>query len=259
MTTPAPGAAAHLLTQKITVLRIDRIEPHPANVRTEVGDLRDLARSIRQQGILQPLIVQPHPDRDGRYRLLAGHRRYEAAQLAGLNAIPAIIRHGVSDDQALELMLVENCQRRELNPMERAEAYGALINRGYTQTDIARRTGTAGSTVSYFLALLDLDETAREQVRSGQLTVQAAVNAVRRTRRAARKKAGSTATYAWEPDHLTGAHPQAKNARRLCDARQHTMRRRIGEVACGQCWETAIREDERLVAQVARLSENGDT
>ncbi|SEG44552.1 chromosome partitioning protein, ParB family [Thermomonospora echinospora] len=257
--TPARGdATAHVLAQKITVLRIEKIEPHPSNVREDLGDLGDLSRSIRQQGILQPLIAQPSPDQPGMYRLLAGHRRYAAALLAGLDAVPVIIRHGVTDSGALELMLVENCQRQELNAMERAEALGALINRGYTQHQIAQKTGMSQSWVGYYLTLLDLDEDAREKVRTGELAVTTAINAVRKTRKKTRRKKGSTATYAWEPDHLTDRHPLARTARRLCDARDHTMRRRIGDTACGQCWETAIRLDERTVMG-AVTNTKGDT
>lgn len=252
----SPGDATALaLSQRVVVIRVEAIEHHPANVREDLGDLGDLSRSIRQQGILQPLIVQPHPGKSGKYRLLAGHRRFDAAQLAGLTAVPAIVRHGLDDAQVLELMLVENCQRRELGPMERAEALGALRNRGYTQQQIATQVGKSIAWVGYYLALLDLDDASQEKVRSGDLAVTHAVAAIRKTRKAQRKKAGSTADFSWEPDHLGAGHALAKKANRLCEARQHTMRRRIGGTACGQCWETVIREDERTVMAVTRGEE----
>lgn len=236
-------------------LDVDLIHPHPANVREDLGDLTELAASIDVHGVLQPLTVRPHPTRSGHYELLAGHRRYAAARQSGRDRVPVTVRHGVGDDgQALELMLVENCQRAELNPMEKAEAMGALVNRGYTAADVARRTGLSASTVSYYLTLLELDDGSRAKVRTGQVAVTDAVAAVRRTRRKRRAKAradaGQPATedYAWEPDYLTGNHPLARKAARLCDAREHTMRRRIGKIACGQCWESAIRDDERIVA-----------
>lgn len=257
--TAAPhDATAHVLAQKVTVLRIEQIAPHPANVRETLGDdLGDLARSIGEHGILQPLIVQPHPSAPGRYRILAGHRRFDAAQLAGMHAVPVIVRHGVDEQGALELMLVENCQRRELNAMERAEALGALINRGLTQQQVADRTGKSISWVGYYLSLLDLDSDSQEKVRSGELKVTHAVEGVRRARKAARKKRGSTADFTWEPDHFTVAHPLAKRARKLCDAREHGMRRRLGDVACGQCWETAIRIDERKVIEAEERMADG--
>lgn len=248
-TVEAARSAARALPQRVTVLDIAVIEPHPANIRESLGDLDELARSIREQGILQPLLVQPHPSRPGRFRLLAGHRRFDAAQLAGLTAVPVIVRDGVDENAALELMLVENCQRRELNAMERAEALGALLHRGYSQPDIARRTGMSVSWVNYYVALLDLDDASRELVRSGDLAVTKAITAIRQTRARTRKKAGSKADFSWEPDHFTTNHPLAKRARAYCDAREHTMRRRLGSVACGQCWETAIRLDERRVIE----------
>jgi len=246
----AQQATAHALTQRVTVLRIGLIDPHPANVREDLGDLGDLARSIRQQGIIQPLVVQPHPTAEGRYRILAGHRRFDAAQLAGLNAVPAIIRHGLSDEQVLELMLVENCQRRDLNPMEKAEAMDALRQRGHTQTEIARRTGITQTTVSYYLSLMTLAPETQEKVRSGALSAADAVKAVRTVRRQNRQKKTGTKinNFEWEPDYLAETHPLAKKARRMCEARGHGMRRRIGP-ACGQCWETAIRLDERVVLE----------
>ncbi|MQY07239.1 ParB/RepB/Spo0J family partition protein [Actinomadura macrotermitis] len=110
------------------------IHPHPANVREDLGDLTELIDSIRANGLLQPLVVRPHPTRDGHFELLAGHRRHAAALQAGRHGerLPVVVRHGVNDDgRAIEVMLIENCQRRELTPMEKAEALGALVNRGY--------------------------------------------------------------------------------------------------------------------------------
>lgn len=228
-------------------LDVSLIHPHPANVREDLGDLTELVDSIRSHGVLQPLVVRPHPRVSDAFELLAGHRRYAAAKAAGCDRVPVTVRHGVDDGQVLELMLVENCQRRELNSMEKAETMGALVNRGYSAADIARKTGIASSTVSYYLALLELDEASRGKVRTGELTASDAVAAVRRARRAAREKAGSSADFTWEPDYLACTHPLARRARKLCDAREHTMRRRIGKTACGQCWESVIRQDERVV------------
>jgi ParB/RepB/Spo0J family partition protein len=239
-------------------LDMSLIHPHPANVREDLGDLTELVDSLRAHGVLQPLVVRPHPRRSGEFELLAGHRRYAAAKLAGCDRVPVTVRHGVDDGQVLEVMLVENCQRRELGAMEKAEAMGALINRGYSAADISRKTGISASTVSYYLALLELDDDSRARVRTGQVTASDAVAAVRRTRKATRARAGSDADFTWEPDYLAATHPQARKARKLCDARAHTMRRRIGKTACGQCWESVIRQDERVVvgAIAAGLTED---
>lgn len=249
-----PVGTAHPLAQKIRVVHLSRVHPHPANIRESLGDVTELAASARRHGLLQPLLVQPHPDRAGDWRVVAGHRRYAAAQHAGLDAVPVVVRHGLTEEDVLELMLVENCQRRELNPMERAEALGALINRGRTQREIADSIGKSVSWVNYYLTLLDLDTASRQKIRTGQLPVTKAIGAIRKTRARTRKQAGSAADFSWEPDHFTTTHPLAKRARVYCDAREHTMRRRIGDVACGQCWETAIRLDERRVIEAEDLT-----
>jgi ParB family transcriptional regulator, chromosome partitioning protein len=229
---------------------VDFIHPHPDNIRADLGDLTELADSIRQHGLLQPLVVQPHPTRQGHYQVLAGHRRLAAGKLAGKFELPALVRHGVDGTRALEMMLVENCQRVDLGPMEQAEAMEKLRFRGYTGADIARTTGLSQSTVSYHLSLLELDASSRDLVRTGKLAVGEAISAVRETRKAERARTGQTVTrtkgsYKWEPEHLTDGHPLARKAAKLCDQSDHTMRRRVGQTACGQCWETAIRTDER--------------
>lgn len=253
--TAAAHASAHALAQRVTVLRVEKIHPHPANVREDLGDLTDLAASIRQHGILQPLVVTTHPELPAVYQLLAGHRRLAAAKRAGLDAVPVIVRHGVDDNTAVELMLVENVQRANLNPMEKAEAMAALRNRGYSQAKIATNTGLTESTVSYYLTLMQLAPETQEKVRSGKLSAADAVKAVRTVRRKDReKRTGSKVNpFEWEPDYLADTHPLAKKARKMCEAREHGMRRRIGP-ACGQCWETVIRLDERVVVEAEEAS-----
>ncbi|GIH70289.1 ParB/RepB/Spo0J family partition protein [Sphaerimonospora thailandensis] len=233
-------------------LALSSIHANPGNIRDEVGDISELATSIRAHGLLQPLTVRPHPTVADRYELLAGHRRLAAAREAGLAVVPAVIHADMDDATAIEVMIVENVQRRDLNPMEKAEALGKLRSRGYTNALISTRTGIPDSTVSYLLALLELDEAGREKVRTGEITAGEAVAAVRKFRKKQRVKAGgSDQAWAWEPDYLTINHPLAKRAQRTCDAREHTARRRIGKVACGQCWETVIRQDEQIVMAAA--------
>jgi ParB family chromosome partitioning protein len=131
--------------QSVTHLPVDDLFAHPGNVRDDLGDLTDMASSIREHGILQPLTVTERPE--GGHLVLAGHRRLAAARLAGLSRVPVVIRHDVAElDEHLVLMLVENTQRRDLNPMERAEAYDALRNAGLTLSEVARRTGTTPTT-----------------------------------------------------------------------------------------------------------------
>ena len=228
---------------------ITRLAEHPANIRDDVGDLTELTNSVKVHGILQPLVVRVHPQRPGHYAVLAGHRRLAAAKAAGLEEVPIVIRQDTGPVMDVEVMLVENCQRRDLSAIEKAEAMGSLRNRGLPAAEIARRTGLSQSTVGYFLSLLELDEPSRQRIRNGQVTVGDGIEAVRLSRQRRRKTTGRAKPGAsWEPDHFTDRHPLAVRAAELCDAREHTMRRRIGRIACGQCWETVIRNDERTVA-----------
>ncbi len=236
-----------------------RIDPHPGNVRADPGDLTELADSIREQGILQPIIVQPQPGRPGRFIVLGGHRRLAAAKLAGLEEVPIVVRPATGPAKAIEVMLVENCQRRDLGPVEKAEALGALRKHGYTATHIAQRTGLTISTVSYYLSLLELSAASLEQIRAGQLSAAEGVQAVRGHRAQVRKRQGAPATGpVWEPDHFGANHPLARRARALCEAREHTARRRIGKTACGACWETVIRKDEQTAVAALRSVGGGD-
>lgn len=250
---PVKGAAA-ISGPLTTELPLDAIYDHPGNIRDDVGDVDELAASIAAQGLLQPVTVRPHPNKPGHFELLAGHRRRAASVKAGLATVPAVIHYDVTDAKAIEVMLVENVQRKDLNPMEKAEAVGRLRDQGYSGALISSRTGMGSGTVSYLLALLELDESSKEKVRTGELTATDAVAAVRRLRKKAReaRAAGSAVQpWSWEPDYLAKTHPLAKKAARLCEAREHTARRRIGQVACGQCWETVIRADERVVIKAA--------
>lgn len=235
---------------------IGQLHPHPDNIRDDLGDLSELTASIREHGILQPIVVEHHPDKGGDYRIIAGHRRFAAAKRARLDMVPIAFRQvpaGARVAEPEELMLVENCQRRDLNPMDKAEAMGKLRKKGYSAVKIAQSIGMTDATVGFYLALLDLDVKSQEAVRRGNLSAGDAVAAVRRVRARTRKREGKPEVGpVWEPDHFTSQHPLARKARALCDGREHSARRRVGKLACGECWETVIREDERTVALVLR-------
>jgi ParB family transcriptional regulator, chromosome partitioning protein len=131
-------------------------------------ELEDLARSIREKGLLQPLVVRPRDD--GEYEIVAGERRWRAAQRAGIHEIPVLIRE-LSDGEALEIALVENIQRSDLNPLEEARAYSQLLDQfNYTQQQLADSIGKSRSHISNTLRLLSLPDFVREQIESGKLT-----------------------------------------------------------------------------------------
>jgi ParB family transcriptional regulator, chromosome partitioning protein len=154
----------------VTELPVDAITPNPQQPRKDfnVNTLQDLAASLRQSGVIQPVVVR----RLGQgYQLIVGERRWRAAQLAGLSQIPAVVREA-TDAQTLELALVENLLREDLNPMEEAEAYQRLLLEfGWTQEELAQRVGRDRSTIANCLRLLKLPEGIQADLRSGQLTM----------------------------------------------------------------------------------------
>jgi ParB family chromosome partitioning protein len=157
-------------------LPIEAIEPNRDQPRKRFDEdrLRELAASIATQGIIQPIVVTPLPDRgpdQPRYQILAGERRWRAAQLAGLHEVPVVIRDTPEADR-LELALVENLQRDDLDPIETARAYEALMDlHGYTQDDMATRVGKDRSTIANALRLLKLPTKVQELLIEGQLSM----------------------------------------------------------------------------------------
>jgi ParB family chromosome partitioning protein len=151
-------------------LPVDAIIPNPDQPRKDFGDntLQDLARSFKQSGVLQPVVVR----RSGQsYQLIVGERRWRAAKLAGLTRIPAIVREA-SNAQSLELALVENLLREDLNPMEEAEAYQRLLAEfAWTQEDLGQRVGRDRSSIANCLRLLKLPGLIQADLRSGRLTM----------------------------------------------------------------------------------------
>jgi ParB family transcriptional regulator, chromosome partitioning protein len=163
---PMPSAGAP--GRSILSLPIEAVERNPDQPRKHFAEplLEELAASIREHGIIEPILVRRE---GGSYRILAGERRWRAAQRAGLKEVPAIIREA-SDREAFELALVENLQREDLNAIEEAEAYEILLtDHSLTQDEIAKRVGKERSTVANALRLLKLPDTVRDAVRDGQL------------------------------------------------------------------------------------------
>ncbi|MDX6693833.1 MAG: ParB family transcriptional regulator, chromosome partitioning protein [Blastocatellia bacterium] len=157
-------------SEELLEVDIDLIEPNSAQPRTNFNEerLNDLAQSIRSNGIVQPLLVRR---RGARYQLVAGERRWRAAQRAGLQRVPAVVRD-IPDDKLLELALIENIQRQELNAIEEAHAYKRLIETlGLTQETVAQRVGRDRSFVTNYLRLLRLPEDIQQMVEEDKLTM----------------------------------------------------------------------------------------
>ncbi len=149
---------------------LDMILPNPMQPRRQFDDgaLAELAESFKSQGVLQPVIVK---NKDHGYILIAGERRYRAARLAGLEKIPAMVLDEKEDADMLQMALVENLQREDLNPMETAEAFRRLIDdAGMTQNQLATRVGKSRAAVANSLRLLSLPDKVKEMIRDGRLT-----------------------------------------------------------------------------------------
>jgi len=170
-TTPAPTPAPPMeSTGKPLEISLDHIERNPFQTRTQFDEakLAELAQSIEASGVVQPIVVKALGD--NRYQLITGERRWLASRKANKATIPAIVRQ-VSDEQAMEMTIVENLQRADLNPMEQARAYQRLSHDfKLTQEQMATRTGKERASVANFLRLLRLPETIQQKVESGDLS-----------------------------------------------------------------------------------------
>ena len=164
---PAPAESEGGRPRELPLEQIDR---NPFQTRTHVDQeqLTELAASITANGVVQPILVRPLAN--GRFQLIAGERRWRASQLAGKRTIPAILRQ-VSDEQAMEITIVENLQRADLNPMEQARAFERLSREFHmTQEQMAQRTGKDRATVANFLRLLKLPTAVQGKVEAGELS-----------------------------------------------------------------------------------------
>ncbi|MCZ4297008.1 ParB/RepB/Spo0J family partition protein [Henriciella marina] len=155
-----------------STLRIGDIRPNPQQPRRYFAeaDLNELSESIRAKGVLQAILVRPDPKTEGKYQIVAGERRWRAAKQAGLTEIPATIRQ-MDELELLEIGIIENVQRTDLNPIEEAEAYGALMKRfGRTQEGLAESVGKSRAHIANTLRLLNLSDVAREHLREGRIS-----------------------------------------------------------------------------------------
>jgi ParB family chromosome partitioning protein len=197
---PASGAR-----EELREVPVESISPNPRQPRRhfEEESLNALAGSLGERGVLQPVLVRPKPD--GTYELIAGERRWRAARIAGLERIPALVRQR-EDAEALELALIENMAREDLNPVEEARACAALVEElGLTREDVGRRVGRGRVAVSNLLRLLDLPDEALELLEQGTLS--------------------------------------EGHGRALLLAKDHGARRRLARSAAGEGWSVRTAED----------------
>jgi ParB family chromosome partitioning protein len=167
---PAPLPAAHS-SSGFAELPIEHISPNPYQPRKTFNEasIEELARSVREHGIVQPLVVTRSGDR---YKLIAGERRYRAAQRAGLRTVPVVIKEMMKEGDQLQIALIENIQREDLNPIEEAHAYHQLHEEfALTQEEISKRVGKERSTVANFLRLLKLPDSVKKLLAAGQLSM----------------------------------------------------------------------------------------
>jgi len=165
-----PQGTVFMGGRTIVNLEINKIIPNPRQPRTAFAkeSLKELANSIKEQGIIEPILARM---RNGKYELVAGERRWRAAKIAGLSMIPAIVKD-FTDEQSLELSLIENLQREDLNPMDEAEGYDRLTKEfNLTQEDVAKKVGKDRSTITNMLRLLTLPDKIKHSLRKEEITV----------------------------------------------------------------------------------------
>lgn len=173
----APEANAPIETKSTATtptndVLITDIRRNPAQPRRtfDPAELQELADSIKEKGVLQPILVRPHPAHAQAYQIIAGERRWRAAKLAGLEKVPVLVRD-IDELELLEIGVIENVQRTDLNPIDEAEAYEQLINRfGRTQESLAKHVGKSRAHIANTLRLLKLPDDARQLLRSGKVS-----------------------------------------------------------------------------------------
>ena len=168
------GAKIDKTSDNFKMVPIELITPGPWQPRKvfDKDELVSLSSSIKNQGIIQPVILKSNPDKKNQYFIVAGERRWRACQLAKIHEIPAIIRDDIKDEKVAEISLVENIQRSELNPIEEAEGYQSLLNNyNYTQEDISKAVGKSRSYIGNIIRLLLLSDKAKELLLQKKLSI----------------------------------------------------------------------------------------
>lgn len=239
---PAARSTAAAADGTLVDVPIDAVHPDPDNPREDVGDVRELARSMAAAGLIQPVIAR-RDTATGRLVLVAGHRRLAAAQELGWTTIPCVVRRDMRPDRVLAAMLIENGQRTDLDPIEEARALRKLAGDNETRShaELANLIGRTQVHVSGRLALLALPIEEQEQLRAKQMNLG---DAIRRGRLAAGNVRPANSTG---HPHLGAEHDLAAKVRARCLRLKHKRggRNSVGGLGCGECWESVIRADER--------------
>ena len=167
------GTASEAVSgRQVEVIPIEQLHPNPNQPRRQFtdADLQDLASSIREKGVLQPLIARPMADRSGHYEIVAGERRWRASQIAQIHEVPVLVR-SLDDTEVLEVAIIENIQRADLNPIEEAMAFRQLMERfGHTQERLAEALSKSRSYIANLLRLLNLPSGVQDLVVGGQIS-----------------------------------------------------------------------------------------
>src|ERR671913_1825155 len=152
------------------LISVEQLDPNPEQPRVEIGDLTELTISVKEKGVLEPLLVKPSAQK-GRWMIIAGERRWRAARAAGLREVPCI-EMDVDERGVAEIALIENMQRKDLTAWEEADGLAALCMRfGYTHEDVAKKVGKSRTTVTEALSIANLPEKIREECRRADINV----------------------------------------------------------------------------------------
>jgi len=172
VTTPTTQATADTIEKPDNFVPIDLITPNPDQPRRTFDEatLNELADSIRKHGLIQPVLVRPDPNKNGAYQIVAGERRWRASQKAQLHEIPVVVRE-LDDAQTLEIAIIENVQRSDLNPVEESMGYAQLIDKfGHTQDAVAQIVGKSRPYIANSLRLLNLPKDVLDSLANGEIT-----------------------------------------------------------------------------------------
>ena len=212
--------------QTVTHLPISEIRPSPSPVRDDLGNLDELVATIREHGVLDPLLVTPSPGHEREFTLIGGRRRFAAALLAGLDRVPVVIRHGIGGNHVEQLLLVLAADTvAPLTVAERAQVVASLFAHGVPLVDVVRRTGLDAATLHWYLTLVELDGDEVDAYLSGDVASQL-------DRGTENAPTPAASVLGW----FNLYHPAAGQAAEMCG---HAAPK-IGGVACGPCWEAAI-------------------